>query len=114
MLLLGFPLLAIAGKAYDVRVTPTAVVVTNLTDDDYMKMRLSIGGCEKMVVMPPQKSGSVELDGLKPEVSVRSVELIPMQELGRQARARPSAALPAPVTDPKVIQSMRPVCLNSQ
>jgi hypothetical protein len=97
-----------------VRVTPTAVVVKNLTEDDYMKMRLSIGGCEKMVVMSPQHSVSVELDGLKPEVAVRSVELIPMQELGRQARAQPSAPPPAPVTDPKVIQTMRPVCLNSQ
>lgn len=100
-----------AGTAYDVKTTSDSVAFKNLTDD-YMEMVVSIDGCVKKIFVGPKRSSNLPLEGLRPIVSIKSVTLIPVGELRVQAKRTQSQPQPQPVTDPKILSSLKPACLD--
>jgi hypothetical protein len=106
------PAIALASPhAFDVQTTSTSVIVKNLTPDNYMEMLLDIGGCGRMVMAGPGGVVTVSFPNDQHRVDVKSVKLTPMHQLRAEAKANPKPP-PQPVTDPKVIASMEPVCLG--
>ncbi|MBE0619139.1 MAG: hypothetical protein IH605_00960 [Burkholderiales bacterium] len=96
---------------FDVQTTPTSVIVKNLTSDSYMEMLISVGGCGTKVMAGPGGVVTIALRNGQRHVDVKSVKLTPMRQLRAEARANPRP-MPQPVTDPKIIASMEPVCLD--
>lgn len=106
------PAIALASPpVFDVQTTSTSVIVKNLTLDNYMEMLIDVGGCGKRVMAGPGGVVTMPISQGQRHVDVKSVKLTPMQQLRAEAKANPQPA-PQPVTDPKVIASMQPVCLD--
>ncbi|MDP1526834.1 MAG: hypothetical protein Q8M20_13555 [Rhodocyclaceae bacterium] len=106
------PTIALAAPpAFDVQTTSTSVIVKNLTSDNHMEMLINVGGCGKKVMAGPGGVVTVPLQNDKRDIDVKSVKLTPMRQLIAEAKANPQPA-PQPVTAPKIISSMQPVCLD--
>ncbi|NMG46443.1 hypothetical protein GPA22_22280 [Aromatoleum toluvorans] len=110
--LLCVPAVALASSAaFDVQTTSTSVVIKNTTSDSYMEMLINVGGCGKKVMAGPGRVVTVPTEGARRDVEVKSVKLTPMRQLRTEANLNPQP-VPQPVTDPKILASMRPVCLD--
>ena len=106
------PAIALASPhIYDLKTTSTSVIVKNLTSDNYMEMLLDIGGCRRTAMAGPGGVVTLSFPNDQHRVDVKAVKLTPMRHLRAEAKANPKPA-PQPVTDPKVIASMEPVCLG--
>lgn len=110
--LLLVPAIALASPtAYDLRTTSTSVIVKNTTSENYIEMLISVGGCGTRVMAPPGGVVTIPMTSARRDVDVKSVKLTPMRQLIAEATANPQP-VPQPVTDPKTIASMQPVCLD--
>lgn len=96
---------------FDVKTTATSVIVKNLTTNDYMEMLINVDGCGKKVMVGPGGVVTIPLPTGQRHVDVKSVKLTPMRHLIAEARDNPRP-MPQPVTDPKIIASMQPACLD--
>ncbi|HEX8987038.1 MAG TPA: hypothetical protein VF816_03690 [Rhodocyclaceae bacterium] len=110
--LLWVPAIALASpSAFNVRTTSTSVIVQNTTTDNYMEMLISVGGCGTKVLAPPGQAVTIPITGARRDVEVKSIKLTPIRHLIADAKAN-LQPVPQPITDPKTIASMRPVCLE--
>ena len=111
---LSVPPIALASSStFDVKTTATSAIVKNLTSDSYMEMLISVGGCGTKVMAGPGRVVTIPISNNRRNVDVKSVKLTPMRQLKAEAGTNLQPA-PQPVTNPKVIASMQPVCLDLQ
>jgi hypothetical protein len=106
------PAIALASPpVFDLQTTATSVIIKNLTSDNYMEMLIDISGCGKRVMAGPGGVVTIPISNVHRYADIKSVKVTPMRQLISDATTNLQPA-PQPVTDPRVIASMQPVCLD--